>query len=253
MTALSDFTNEPVAELRRAPARDKLLEALRALDATLPLEVPILVGGDRGATTGLTSTDPGEPERVVATAGMGGAADAAAAVEAAQRGFRDWGARPAAERAGVLRAAAAELRERRAELAALMVRECAKPWPEADADVCEAIDFLEYYALAAPALERGPELAQVPGERNTMRYAPARGGGGDRAVELPAGHPHRHDRGRAGGGQRRGAQAGRAVARLRAGARARRCTARAFRPTRWRCCPARPRPAGRWSSTRACT
>ena len=132
----------------------------------------MLIGGDRGATTGLTSTDPGNPERVVATAGMGGAADADAAVQAAARGFRDWGARPAAERAAVLSAAAAELRERRAELAALMVRECAKPWPEADADVCEAIDFLEYYALAAPALERGPELAQVPGERNTMRYAP---------------------------------------------------------------------------------
>ena len=55
-----------------------------------------------------------------------------------------------------------------------MVRECAKPWPEADADVCEAIDFLEYYARGAVALEHGPELLQVPGERNTMRYA-ARG------------------------------------------------------------------------------
>ena len=53
-----------------------------------------------------------------------------------------------------------------------MVRECAKPWAEADADVCEAIDFLEYYARAAIALERGPELLQVPGERNAMRYAP---------------------------------------------------------------------------------
>ncbi len=172
MTSLADFTNEPVAELRRAPAREKLTAALRDLDATLPLEVPILIGGERGATSGLTSTDPGDPERVVAEAGMAGAADADAAVGAAQRGFRDWGARPAAERARVLRAAAAELRRRRDELAALMVRECAKPWPEADADVCEAIDFLEYYALAAPALEAGPELAQVPGERNTMRYAP---------------------------------------------------------------------------------
>jgi acyl-CoA reductase-like NAD-dependent aldehyde dehydrogenase len=64
----------------------------------------------------------------------------------AERGFRDWGARSAAERARVLRAAAAHLRERRLEFAALQVRECAKPWPQADADVCEAIDFLEYYA-----------------------------------------------------------------------------------------------------------
>ncbi|HEX2234406.1 MAG TPA: aldehyde dehydrogenase family protein, partial [Thermoleophilaceae bacterium] len=75
-------------------------------------------------------------------------------------------------RAAALRAAAGHLRARRLELAALQVRECAKPWPEADADVCEAIDFLEYYARGAIELERGPDLLQMPGERNSMRYAP---------------------------------------------------------------------------------
>ena len=64
------------------------------------------------------------------------------------------------------------MRERRLELAALEVRECAKPWLEADADVCEAIDFLEYYARAAIELGRGRDLLQVPGERNELSYAP---------------------------------------------------------------------------------
>jgi predicted delta-1-pyrroline-5-carboxylate dehydrogenase group 2 len=72
----------------------------------------------------------------------------------------------------VLLVAARRLRERRLELAALQVRECAKPWVEADADVCEAIDFLEYYAREAVELERGRSLLQVPGERNSMRYGP---------------------------------------------------------------------------------
>ena len=166
------FRNEPILELRRAPEREALQAALRDLDARLPLAVPVLVGGQRGSGEGLVSTDPGTPERLVAQAGRAGPADAAAAVEAAERGFDEWGARPAAERAQALRAAAARLRERRLELAALQVRECAKPWPEADGDVCEAIDFLEYYALQAVELERGRELLQVPGERNTMRYAP---------------------------------------------------------------------------------
>ena len=166
------FRNEPILELRRAPARESLLEALRALDERLPLSVPMRIGADSSAGEELVSTDPGAPERVVATAPVAGEAEAAAAVEAAQRGFGEWSARPAAERAAVLRNAAARLRERRLELAALQVRECAKPWPEADGDVCEAIDFLEYYALAAIELERGRELVQVPGERNTMRYAP---------------------------------------------------------------------------------
>src|ERR1700759_236095 len=81
-------------------------------------------------------------------------------------------ARGAGGRAGVLLAAAAWMRERRLELAALEVRECAKPWPEADADVCEAIDFLEYYARGAIELDSGVALVQVPGERNEMRYTP---------------------------------------------------------------------------------
>ena len=166
------FANEPVLELRRAPARDALMEALRALDERLPLSVPVLVAGDRGSAEGLDSSDPGAPSRLVAHAGLAGPGDAAAAVDAATRGFRDWGARPAAERAGLLRAAAARLRERRPELTALQVRECAKPWREADGDVCEAIDFLEYYAIAAVELERGRVLEQAPGERNTMRYVP---------------------------------------------------------------------------------
>ncbi|HEY7453561.1 MAG TPA: aldehyde dehydrogenase family protein, partial [Thermoleophilaceae bacterium] len=121
------FRNEPILELRRAPVRQSLLEALRELDSRLPLEVPAF--GNRTDT--FSSTDPGTPDRVVALAGRSTEADAAAAVEAAESGFRDWSARPAAERAEVLRRAAQILRERRLELAALQLRECAKPWPEA--------------------------------------------------------------------------------------------------------------------------
>jgi RHH-type transcriptional regulator, proline utilization regulon repressor / proline dehydrogenase / delta 1-pyrroline-5-carboxylate dehydrogenase len=170
--AAAGFRNEPILELRRAAARDSLLEALRSLDARLPVSVPMRIGSERAEGDGVVSTDPGNPERVVARAARASEADAAAAVEAAQRGFGEWSARSAEERAATLRAAAARLRERRLELAALQVRECAKPWPEADGDVCEAIDFLEYYALEALELDRGRDILQAPGERNTMRYAP---------------------------------------------------------------------------------
>nr|MBA3264734.1 hypothetical protein [Thermoleophilaceae bacterium] len=63
------FRNEPILELRRAPVRGALLEALRDLDAKLPLAVPVLIGAERGADAGLDSTDPGAPERLVAQAG----------------------------------------------------------------------------------------------------------------------------------------------------------------------------------------
>ena len=170
--SLREFRNEPTLELRRSAERDSLMAALGDLESRLPLEVPVLVGGDAGGSERFESTDPGRPDRVVAEARGGSAAEAEAAVEAAAEGFRDWGARPAAERCEVLLRGAALIRERRRELAALQVRECAKPWPEADADVCEAIDFIEYYARGALELERGADLLQMPGERNSMRHAP---------------------------------------------------------------------------------
>ena len=168
---MTQFENEPTLELRRAADREPLTAALAELDRRLPLEVPVIVGGDRGAMAGIDSTDPGSPQRLVAPAGVASESDVDAAVAAAAAAT-EWGRRPAAERAAVLERAASILRERRHELAALEVRECAKPWPEADADVCEAIDFLRYYAYGAIELEGGPELTQVPGERNEMRYAP---------------------------------------------------------------------------------
>jgi RHH-type proline utilization regulon transcriptional repressor/proline dehydrogenase/delta 1-pyrroline-5-carboxylate dehydrogenase len=164
------FRNEPTLELRRADQRAALTDALAELDVRLPVRVPLLVGGDRADADPFESTDPGEPDRVVAAAQAGGEVEAAAAVEAATRGFREWSRRSADERAVTLERAADLLRERRLEIAALEVRECAKPWGEADADVCEAIDFLRYYARRAVELERGAELEQAPGERNRMRY-----------------------------------------------------------------------------------
>ncbi|MBJ7329558.1 MAG: aldehyde dehydrogenase family protein [Solirubrobacteraceae bacterium] len=169
---MKPFTNEPLLELRRAPVRAQLDASLATLDARLPLRVPIWIGDDRRDGDALRSTDPGDPERVVATAPLGSPADAGRAVASAQRAFPAWAATPAAERAAALVRAAAWMRDRRTMLAALCVRECGKPWAEADADVAEAIDFLEYYARGAVALADAPALVQVPGERNTLRYAP---------------------------------------------------------------------------------
>jgi RHH-type transcriptional regulator, proline utilization regulon repressor / proline dehydrogenase / delta 1-pyrroline-5-carboxylate dehydrogenase len=172
MSLLSPFANEPVLELRRASVRDQLADALARLDLELPLSVPVMIGGHERRGEELASTDPGEPERVVARVATATAAEVDGAASEADRGFREWSAVPAEERAGALIATAAWMRERRLELAALEVRECAKPWGEADADVCEAIDFLEYYAREAVALDKGAPLVQVPGERNAMRYVP---------------------------------------------------------------------------------
>jgi RHH-type proline utilization regulon transcriptional repressor/proline dehydrogenase/delta 1-pyrroline-5-carboxylate dehydrogenase len=168
----SRFVNERHLELRRADVRDALLAAGEELRARLPVSVPVLVGDDARAGAELASVDPGEPAVTVALAPLATEADVDAAVAAAGEHGREWARRGPAERARTLVDAAALMRERRMPLAALAVTECAKPWAEADADVCEAIDFLEYYARQALELDRGAELVQPPGERNAMRFRP---------------------------------------------------------------------------------
>jgi RHH-type proline utilization regulon transcriptional repressor/proline dehydrogenase/delta 1-pyrroline-5-carboxylate dehydrogenase len=172
--SLPPFVNEPILELRRKDARDQLSAGMATLEPKLPIAAPMLIGKDRTEGDALVSTDPGNPDRVVATSPKVTPEDTRRAIEVAERAAPGWARTPADERAAALVRAAAWMRERRHELAALAVRECAKPWGEADGDVAEAIDFLEYYARGALALDRGATLIQVPGEKNTMRYA-ARG------------------------------------------------------------------------------
>jgi RHH-type proline utilization regulon transcriptional repressor/proline dehydrogenase/delta 1-pyrroline-5-carboxylate dehydrogenase len=168
--SLPPFANEPVLELRRVTERAKLAVAMGEL--RLPLKVPVWIGEGQRFGDELVSTDPSDPERVVAVAARATPDEADAAVSAARAAFGGWAGTPVQERAAALLRAAAWMRERRAELAALALRECGKPWAEADADVCEAIDFLEFYARGAIELDAGPELLQMPGERNTLHYAP---------------------------------------------------------------------------------
>ena len=160
---MKPFANESILELRRAPIRAQLHGALEAFDAEPVIQVPVWIGDDTRNGGALISTDPGDPERVIAQSAVASEADVDHALDLAGRGFKDWGARTAVQRAEVLVKAAAWLRERRLEICALEVRETAKPWREADGDVCEAIDFLEYYARAAVELERHP--GGVPGSR----------------------------------------------------------------------------------------
>ncbi len=166
MTTETTFRNEPVLEFRRESVRAQALRALAELRAKLPLRLEAPGSGE------LVSANPAAPDEVIAIAPEATGAEADAAVDRATIAFRDWSALEVGERAAVLQRAAGLMRERRLELAALAVLEAGKPWAEADADVCEAIDFLEYYAVGAVALEQGRPLIQLPGERNTLRYFP---------------------------------------------------------------------------------
>ena len=83
-TTAPPVRNEPVLELRRAPVRAQLADALAAHDARGALDVPVWVGGDTRAGDAIVSTDPGVPDRVVARAAAATEAEVDAALEAAR-------------------------------------------------------------------------------------------------------------------------------------------------------------------------
>ncbi len=171
---LPDFRNEPYWDFSRDNVREDYARALQSARATFPAECPMVISGKRRKTKeGIESRCPSDRSMLVATSASASAADADRAVAAAAAAFPEWSRQAAEHRAHVLIRAASIMRDRRMYLAGVMVYEAAKPWREADADVCEAIDFLEYYAREMMRLSQPRRLQPwILGERNELRYSP---------------------------------------------------------------------------------
>ena len=112
--------------------------------------------------------------RVPDVANDGTLADVERTLTVAHAAFPTWRDRPQQERSDVLLKTAAALRTRRDEFSGVLIRESGKTWREADADVCEAIDFCEYYARQAFALHEPSRLGRFIGELD-LQYHEGRG------------------------------------------------------------------------------
>ncbi|MCH2136208.1 MAG: proline dehydrogenase family protein [Phycisphaerales bacterium] len=97
-------------------------------------------------------------------------ADQAMAVAA--KAFTAWRDTSVKDRAGMLVRCASLMRQRRNALAGVIIRESGKTWREADADVCEAIDFCEYYAREAIGMFTPRRLGAFVGELDTEFHEP---------------------------------------------------------------------------------
>jgi len=162
--------NEPCRDFSREDAREAMRAALSEVRGSLGKAYPLLIGRDEiELESALIVRNPARPEDVVGRVSQAGPSHVAQAVDEARRAQPAWERLPVPERAACLRRAAALMRRRRDALAAWEVLEVGKPWREADADVVEAIDYLEYYGLRMEELAAGRSLPQLPGERNLLR------------------------------------------------------------------------------------
>ena len=95
-----------------------------------------------------------------------------AMLASAHAAFPAWRSFDPIGRSRVLVRAADAMRARRDELSGVMAAEGGKPWREADADVCEAIDFCDYYARLAPQLFERTRLGKFIGELDELWHQP---------------------------------------------------------------------------------
>ncbi len=170
---LPEFSNEPHTDFSFLPAQASMGEAIRN---TLPLlgkrhSYPTPSGL---ALTGpeLISINPGRPDRIIARFPTVSVQDLPSIIQGAQARLDSWRRIPPHERADILFRTASCIRKQRAELAAWEILETGKPWREADADVAEAIDFLEFYGRDMIRLCQPNQLLQAPGELNLRRWKP---------------------------------------------------------------------------------
>ena len=165
------FVNMPHADFSRLESRRAALRALRLVgDRPTRHESLLIDGSERRGVATSVSVDPARPARALGTVEVAGPQQVEAAVQAARRAFPAWRDAPARERAGVLFKAAGIMRGELAELAALETFEAGKTIREADGDVTEAIDFLEYYGREMLRLDTPRRMGRLPGELNHLSY-----------------------------------------------------------------------------------
>lgn len=170
---LSPFRNEPVMDFSKSENQQTMKDAIALVRRNLNKEYFIIIDGEtKRSSEVVPSENPASPSEIIGRVNFADEKLAKEAISVAQEKFEIWSRTPVEKRAASLIRAAAIMRKRRLELTAWVILECGKNWEEADADVCEAIDFLEYYARETVNLLQKSLLGDVPGETNEYFYEP---------------------------------------------------------------------------------
>lgn len=160
-----DFTKPAIAKKQRA--------ALDDVRKKFGKEYPNIINGKKVTTKDKTiSRNPANPDEIVGVFQKSGVDDAEKAMQSALKAFESWKTLSLKDRAQFLFKAANVIRKRRLEINAWMISEVGKNYLEADADTCEAIDFLEYYGREAIRYGEKQPIVNQPGEHNEVFYIP---------------------------------------------------------------------------------
>ncbi|RHW36837.1 L-glutamate gamma-semialdehyde dehydrogenase [Lysinibacillus yapensis] len=167
------YKSEPLTDFSIEENRQAYLEALKTVESELGQEYPLIIGGERITTEQkITSYNPSDKSQVVGFVSKANQELAEKAMQIADSTFNTWKKVNPEVRAEVLFKAAAIARRRKFELCAWLTKEAGKPWAQADGDIAEGIDFLEYYGRQMLELAKGKPLAENQNQINKYTYIP---------------------------------------------------------------------------------
>ena len=167
------FINEPFYDFRQEDNARKMRSAIERVRGQLGREYDLIIGGKRVKTTDkIKSLNPSRPSELVGIHQKAGREHVEPAMNAALKAFESWSRTKVEDRASLLFHTADLMRQRKMDYMAWLVFEVSKNWAEADADISETIDFLEFYAREALRLAKSETPVQLPGERDTLMYIP---------------------------------------------------------------------------------
>src|ERR671939_211927 len=168
---LVPYKNEVYLDWSDEKNVEAMQAALKDVGSRLDRSHPAIIGGKRVESDDeIVSVNPADPSQVVGRTARATEREADMALETATSAFETWSRTSPEARARILLRASAIMKRRRFELLAWEAYEGGKPWAEADAQVAEAIDFLEYYAREMLRLKDGVEIYAVPGEESRYTY-----------------------------------------------------------------------------------
>jgi RHH-type transcriptional regulator, proline utilization regulon repressor / proline dehydrogenase / delta 1-pyrroline-5-carboxylate dehydrogenase len=148
------FENAPNADITKLDFLNKLDKEIAAV-LKLPLEeIPLVIDGkeifDRIQIEG---NDPGDNAKVWYKYSVAKLNDIDSALKVAKKSVEDWNQIGADKRGEILKKFGQIAHDEQEETIAIMSRDAGKTVSEADPEVSEAIDFSNYYALSAIALD----------------------------------------------------------------------------------------------------
>lgn len=172
-TSLHPFKNEAFLYFKEPENKRRMQAALAHVESQLGHDYDMIIGGARvRSDRWITSVNPARPMQVIGRHAEAGEEHVEQAIAAAEQAFAIWSRWSMTDRIAVLLRTAELVAEHKFEFCAWLSVEVGKNWAEADADVGETIDFLEFYAREAMRLDQTTTPIQLPGERNQLRYIP---------------------------------------------------------------------------------